>query len=76
MKKWLLQLEVTEGDDEFFQSLDLGTQHTVLKNFILDVLHANSLEAKVRLNRYEEDYDEETAFEAYKPPASSPVTSD
>lgn len=64
MKKWLLQLEIVENEDEFFQTLDQNNQHSVLKKFILDVLTANGFEPRIRMNRYEETFDEEEAFEA------------
>jgi len=58
-KKWLMDLEVIDGEDEFFQTLDYSNQHTVLKRFILDVLHANGFDSRIRLNKYEESYDSE-----------------
>jgi len=73
MKKWLLQLEVVENEDEFFQSLDYANQHDVLKNFILDVLHANGFSSRVRLNKYEENYPQDIALEARKPTAAAPA---
>jgi len=60
MKKWRLELEVAENEDEFFQSLDNNNQHSVLKSFILNVLKANGFDSRIRLSRYEETYDHET----------------
>jgi len=71
MKKWLLDLEVNESEDEFFQTLDAASQHTVLKRFILDVLHANGFESRIRLHKYEESYDDEEFSEWQNQPAKS-----
>ena len=71
MKKWLLQLEIVENEDEFFQTLDHNNQHSVLKTFILDVLKANGFEPRIRMNRYEETFGEEEAFEA---PTADPAS--
>jgi len=74
MKKWLLHLEVVENEDEFFQTLEYANQHTVLKNFILDVLHANGFESRVKLNKYEENYEDDGVFDTWKGP--EPKTKD
>ena len=58
MKKWSLSLEITENEDEFFQTLDAASQHKVLQNFILDMLRVNGFDSRIRLNHYEEDYEE------------------
>jgi len=71
MKKWLLHLEVVENEDEFFQTLDYANQHAVLKNFILDVLHANGFDSRVKLSKYEETHDDEE-FESWKDTGSKP----
>lgn len=74
MKKWRLQLEIDENEDEFFQSLDYANQHKVLENFILDVLHANGFQSRIRLNKYEEDYGETLDFQERQ--AAAPVVAD
>ena len=66
MKKWLLDLEIVENEDEFFQTLDYSNQHRALKDFILTVLSANGFDPRIRLSRYEEVYDEEE-FDAPAP---------
>lgn len=62
MKKWKLELEITENEDEFFQTLDYANQHKVLQNFILDMLKVNGFDSRIRLTRYEEEYGEEAKF--------------
>jgi hypothetical protein len=71
MKKWKLELEIVENEDEFFQTLDYANQHSVLKSFVLDVLAANGFEPRVRLAKYEETYDDDV-FESPKPKAAAP----
>ena len=63
-KKWMLDLEIVENEDEFFQTLDYGNQHRVLKSFILDMLKANGFDSRIRLSRYEEVYGDEEEFES------------
>jgi len=65
-KKWMLDLEVVENQDEFFQTLDYGNQHTILKNFILDVLHANGFESRIRVRKYTEEFGDDEEFAVYK----------
>ena len=57
MKKWALDLEVIENEDEFFQTLDYANQHKVLKAFILDMFKANGFDSRIRLKRYEEVFE-------------------
>lgn len=68
MRKWLMNLEILENEDDFFKDLDYANQHKVLKNFILDVLHANGFESRVRLTKYSEEYDADGEFDEYKAP--------
>lgn len=58
MKKWNLELEILENEDEFFQTLDPATQHRSLKHFFLDMFKANGFDAGIKLLRYEETYNE------------------
>jgi hypothetical protein len=64
MKKWKLDLEIIENEDEFFQTLDYATQHKVLQNFILDMLNVNGFHSRIRLNHYEETHEGEPFLEA------------
>jgi len=59
MKKWNLELELVENEDEFFKTLEYANQHKSLKMFLLDMLKANGFDAGIKLNKYEETYDEE-----------------
>jgi hypothetical protein len=63
-KKWMLDLEILENEDEFFQTLEYANQHRVLKSFILDMLKANGFDSRIRLSRYEEVYGDEEEFES------------
>lgn len=74
MKKWLLDLEVVENEDEFFQTLDYANQHKVLKQFILDMFKANGFESRVRLSKYVEEYGDEEEFESAAPVKSNEKT--